>query len=170
MFFFFLLTAAKLILVNKPLAGILHKHILLKFFNLTLVKPYIMKRLFLLIPFLSVLFIVFFSNCNKDADCGCNNRTNKFYLPRIAGELSYNQYKSQWMVSYSPGRSAFRNFFPCNTNQDSLRAILQGANQTQTFSVWFSGDVKEPCPNEDFGSTSAYITFEYINLESISRN
>jgi hypothetical protein len=123
---------------------------------------------------ISIGIIIFFSllinsSCKKKADCGCNSGT-LYYLPRIAGELSYNQYKAKWMLSYSPGRGAFRNFFPCNTNQDSLKAILQGTSQTQSFVVWFSGDVKSPCANEDFGPTNGITTVEYITLTSLSRN
>src|SRR6187402_2972590 len=116
----------------------------------------------------SIGMIIFFSmfvtsGCKKDADCGCHSGSI-YYLPRIAGELSYNQYKANWMLSYSPGRGAFRNFFPCNTNQDSLRAILQGASQTQSFVVWFSGDVKSACAGEDFGPTTGITTVEYITI------
>jgi hypothetical protein len=74
------------------------------------------------------------------------------------------------MLSYSPGRGAYKYFFPCNTNQDSLKAILQGASQTQSFVVWFSGNVKNTCPDEDFGPTTALTTFEYITVDVVSRN
>lgn len=124
-----------------------------------------MKRQFLA----AILAFIFFSNCDKKNDCSCDGDV-KSYLPRTAGDLSYNQYKSKWMLSYSPGRGAFANFFPCNTSQDSLQAILQGANQTQTFLVWFSGNTKSPCSNEDFGTIPPLTTFEYIDLEAISRN
>ena len=117
-----------------------------------------------------IFFILFInSGCKKDSDCGCNSDT-KSYLPKTAGELVYNQYKGKWMLSYSPGRGAFNNYFPCNTNQDSLRVILQGASQTQTFIVWFSGNVKSPCADEDFGNTSGLTSFEYITVDLVSRN
>ena len=109
------------------------------------------------------------SGCKKEDDCGCNSNAQS-YLPKIAGELSYNQYKSKWMLSYSPGRGAYKYFFPCNTNQDSLKAILQGASETQSFVVWFSGNVKNPCPGEDFGPATALTTFEYITVDVVSRN
>ena len=117
-----------------------------------------------------IFFILFInSSCKKDSDCGCNSDT-QVYLPKTAGELAYNQYKSKWMLSYSPGRGAFKNFFPCNANQDSLNAILQGANQTQSFVVWFSGNVKSPCADEDFGVTTGITSFEYITVDLVSRN
>jgi hypothetical protein len=109
------------------------------------------------------------SGCKKAADCGCNS-VAKFYLPKTAGELVYNQYKGEWMLSYSIGRGAFRNYFPCNVNQDSLKVILQGASQTQSFPVWFSGNVKNPCDNEDFGYPTALTTFDYITVDFVSRN
>lgn len=122
----------------------------------------------------SIILLIFFfisanSSCKKNDDCGCNSET-EFYLPKTAGELTYNQYKGKWMLSYSPGRGAFKNFFPCNENQDSLKAILQGASQTQSFVVWFSGNVKSTCSQEDFGPTTGLTTFEYITVDLVSRN
>ena len=122
----------------------------------------------------SIAILIFFlllinSGCKKEADCGCNSNTPS-YLPKTAGELVYNQYNSKWMLSYSPGRNAFKNYFPCNANQDSLKAILQGANQTQSFLVWFSGNVKSPCADEDFGVTTGITSFEYITVDLVSRN
>lgn len=128
-----------------------------------------MKQRIASIPILIFFFISVNSGCKKDDDCGCNSDTQS-YLPKTAGELSYNQYKSKWMLSYSPGRGAFKNFFPCNASQDSLTAILQGASQTQSFVVWFSGNVKNTCANEDFGATSGLTTFEYITVDLVSRN
>lgn len=117
----------------------------------------------------SIFALLFFPGCKKNNDCGCDAEV-KYYLPRTAGELTFNQYKSKWMLSYSPGRGAFANYFPCNTNQDSLQAILQGANQSQTFIVWFSGHAKSPCPGEDFGNNNTMTSFEYMNVETVSRN
>ena len=128
-----------------------------------------MKPFLASITILIFLFISVNSSCKKDDDCGCNSDT-QFYLPKTAGELSYNQYKSKWMLSYSPGRGAFKNFFPCNANQDSLKAILQGASQTQSFIVWFSGNVKTTCADEDFGPATGLTTFEYITVDIVSRN
>jgi hypothetical protein len=119
------------------------------------------------------IFIFFFllinSGCKKDPGCGCDSDTQS-YLPKTSGELVFNQYKSKWMLSYSPGRGAFKNYFPCNANQDSLKAILQGANQSQSFVVWFSGNVKSPCAGEDFGPATGITSFEYINVDMVSRN
>ena len=118
-----------------------------------------------------IFFLLFINlSCKKGSDCGCGAEVVNRYLPRTGGELLYNQNKGRWMLSYSPGRGAFSNFFPCNTGQDSLQVILQGANQTQSFVVWFSGNIKGPCPNEDFGYTNALTSFEYIELDSLSRN
>jgi hypothetical protein len=122
----------------------------------------------------SVTILIFFfllinSSCKKEAGCGCQADT-KSYLPKTAGELVYNQYKGKWMLSYSPGRGVFNNYFPCNTNQDSLKVILQGASQTQSFAVWFSGNLKSPCTDEDFGVTTGFTTFEYITVDLVSRN
>lgn len=119
------------------------------------------------------LFIFFFlfinSSCKKDPGCGCDGDT-KQSLPKTAGELLYNQTKGKWMFSYSPGRGAFNNFFPCNLNQDSLKIILQGASQNQSFLIWLSGDIKSPCSDEDFGSTSSLETYDYITVEYAGRN
>jgi len=128
-----------------------------------------MKQLIASISMLIFFFLFINSSCKKGSDCGCNADI-KYYLPKTAGELVYNQYKSQWMLSYSPGRGAFNNYFPCNTNQDSLKVILQGASQTQSFAVWFSGNVKSPCNDEDFGFTTGLTSFEYITVDLVSRN
>jgi len=108
------------------------------------------------------------SSCKKDADCGCDAEA-KGYLPKTAGELVYNQSQGKWMFSYTPGRGAFNNYFPCNLNQDSLKVILQGASQNQSFPVWVSGNVKSPCPDENLGSTGL-TTFEYITVDYAGRN
>ena len=74
------------------------------------------------------------------------------------------------MFSYSPLPGNYSNYFPCNTNQDSLVAILQGANQNDVFHVIFSGKVNGPCPGEVFGITTGTTTFDYIILDSLKRN
>ena len=107
-----------------------------------------MKQFTTSLSILIFFFLLINSSCKKESDCGCDADIQS-YLPKTAGELVYNQYKSKWILSYSPGRGAFKNFFPCNPNQDSLKAILQGANQSQSFVVWFSGNVKSPCAGED---------------------
>ena len=124
--------------------------------------------------FTSLFFIIFFlllinSSCKKDPDCGCNADA-KYTLPKTAGELVYNQTNGKWMFTYSPGRGAFNNFFPCNLNQDSLKVILQGASQNQSFLIWLSGNVKSPCPDENFGNVASLTTFEYITVEYAGRN
>src|SRR4030095_8595124 len=128
-----------------------------------------MKQRLASITILIFFFISVNPGCKKTDDCGCNSDP-EFYLPKTGGELTYNQYNGKWMLSYSPGRGAFRNFFPCNGNQDSLKAILQGASQTQGFVVWFSGYVKSTCSQEDFGPTTGITTFEYITVDLVSRN
>ena len=128
-----------------------------------------MKRFSASMGTLIFFFLFINSSCKKGSDCGCNSET-KSYLPKTAGELVFNQYKGKWMLSYSPGRSSFSNYFPCNTNQDSLKVILQGASQTQSFAVWFSGNLKSPCTDEDFGVTTGFTTFEYITVDLVSRN
>lgn len=128
-----------------------------------------MKRFTLSISLFIFLFLLINSSCKKDADCGCNADT-KYYLPKTAGELVYNQTKGNWMFSYSPGRGAFNNFFPCNLNQDSLKVILQGTSQNQSFPIFLSGNVKSPCSNEDFGIIPSLTTFEYISVEYAGRN
>ena len=128
-----------------------------------------MKQFSVLVSIFIFFFVLINSSCKKDADCGCD-ADRQSYLPKTLGELVYNQYKSKWMLSYSPGRGAFKNYFPCNANQDSLKAILQGANQTQNFVVWFSGNVKSPCAGEDFGVTTGITSFEYITVDLVSRN
>lgn len=128
-----------------------------------------MKQFTVSISILIFSFLLITSSCKKGSDCGCNSDT-KYYLPKTAGELLYYQYKGKWMLSYSPGRGAFKNYFPCNLNQDSLKVILQGASQTQSFVVWFSGNVKSPCDYEDFGATTGLTSFEYITVDLVSRN
>ena len=128
-----------------------------------------MKRFTSLVGIFIFFLLLTNSSCKKDPGCGCNGDT-KQSLPKTAGELLYNQTKGKWMFSYSPGRGAFNNFFPCNLNQDSLKVILQGASQNQNFPVWLSGDVKNPCADEDFGTPSSLVTFDYITVEYAGRN
>ena len=99
---------------------------------------------------LCILILFISSSCKKKSDCGCDSEEIKTYLPKVAGVLSYNQQQGKWMLNYVTYGRAFRFYFPCNTGQDSLKAILQGADQNETFLVAFSGNVKSPCPNEDF--------------------
>ncbi|MGQ0738247.1 MAG: hypothetical protein ACT4OJ_04235 [Bacteroidota bacterium] len=132
-----------------------------------------MKSLFVILVMSFIL--TFFSNsgCKKKTDnpnCGCNSNEIKYSLQNIDGFLSYRQYNNKWMLTYYPAPGAVSNYFPCNTNQDSLRAILQGVNQSQVFQVKFSGKVKGPCPGEDFGFTSGVTTNDYINIDSLKRN
>ena len=128
-----------------------------------------MKRFTSLLCIFVFFFLFINSSCKKDPDCGCNADT-KYYLPKTAGELVYNQTKAKWMFSYSPGRGAYNNFFPCNLNQDSLNVILQGANQSQSFPIFLSGNAKSPCSDEDFGSVPNLTTFEYITVDYAGRN
>lgn len=132
---------------------------------------------------LSLIFIAAFSliiianfSCKKnktevteDTSCGCNAIAIKYSLLNTSGTLSYFQNKSKWVFSYQPLPGNYSNYFPCNTMQDSLKAILQNANTSQTFNVKISGKVKTTCPNEDFGVTSGVTTFDYIIIDSLKR-
>ncbi len=134
-----------------------------------------MKKLF--IPILFAIAVLIQSNsCKKsksdpvNTTCGCSATDTKYTLQNISGTLSYYQYNSKWVFSYQPIAGNISNFFPCNTSQDSLQKILQGANQNQVFQVKFSGKVKGTCPNEDFGIISGVATFDYISIDSLKRN
>lgn len=132
-----------------------------------------MKSLFAILAAAFMLTVFSNSGCKKKADnrnCGCNSTVIKYSLQDIHGILAYSQYNRKWGLSYSPLPGNTSNYFPCNPNQDSLQAILQGANQSQVFQVKFSGKVKDPCPGEDFGITNGVTTFDYINIDSLKRN
>jgi len=134
-----------------------------------------MKQLFILF-LLAFTFLLFTnSSCKKNKDknitaCACNATDIKYQLQNIDGTLSFYQYNSKWVFSYHPATGNISNYFPCNTDQDSLKAILQGANQNQVFQVKLSGKVKEPCPGENFGIVSGVSTFDYIIIDSLKRN
>ena len=125
---------------------------------------------FLSILSISLLITAFGCKRDKtDTNCGCNSTEIKYNLLSTNGTLSYFQNKGVWAVSYQPQSGNFSYYFPCNTNQDSLKAITQTANNNQVFQVRFSGKVKGPCPNENFGFTSGVTTFDYIILDSLKR-
>jgi hypothetical protein len=139
-------------------------------------KIVIMKHLALLL--LTVLSFVFITNngCKKqkgettiDTSCGCNGSEIKYSLLNLQGTLSYFTSKSKWVYSFQPQPGNIANYFPCNTTQDSLRAILLYANTSQIFNVKISGKVKATCPNEDFVVTSGVTTFDYIIIDSLKR-
>ena len=121
-----------------------------------------------------ITFLLVISGCkkekNENANCGCNSTEVKYRLTNQAGSLSYFASKSKWVFVYQPLPGNYSYYFPCNTSQDSLFAILQGANTSQTFNVKMSGKVKSTCPDEDFGVTSGITTFDYINIGSLKRN
>jgi|GEM_PF-6265499 len=132
-----------------------------------------MKTLLAILAMSFILAVFSNSGCKKKEDnrnCGCTSSEIKYSLQSINGFLSYYQYNNKWVLSYSPSPGAVSNYFPCNSNQDSLQAILQGANQSQVFQVKFSGKVKSTCPGEEFGITSGVTTFDYINIDSLKRN
>jgi hypothetical protein len=132
-----------------------------------------MKLLFSIFALTFSLFLFTNSSCKKNQinkNCACAANEIKYNLLNISGTLAYNQYKEKWALRYQPIPGNYSYYFPCNTSQDSLRSILQGANQSQTFSIKFSGKVKGPCPGEDFGITSGVTTFDYIILDSLKRN
>lgn len=132
-----------------------------------------MKSLYSILFFIFLLTTFNYSCCKKnelDTTCGCNAIDTKYSLQDITGRLRFHQYNMKWVLTYSPAQGAISNFFPCNTNQDSLQAILQGANQNQVFQVKFSGKVKTICPGEDFGTTIGLVTFDYIIIDSLKRN
>lgn len=118
--------------------------------------------------FFSILLVLLLTTaCKKNSSCGCDARQGDSYLKTTGGYLSYDQYKQKWVLNYLIER-AFRFYYPCNTDQDSLRAVLQGASQNQTFMVTFSGHVKKPCENETF-PTWAPATYNYIVVDSFRR-
>lgn len=128
---------------------------------------------FLVITFMFLLTIG--SRCKKEntnnyVTCACNTDEVKYILKEISGTLSYYEFNKRWVFSYSPLPGNYSNFFPCNSNHNSLQAILSGANSDQTFQVSFSGKIKAPCPNEIFGITSGVTTFDYIIIDSLKRN
>lgn len=119
--------------------------------------------------FLSFLLVLLLTTaCKKNSNCGCDARQADSYLKTVGGYLSYDQYKQKWVLNYVFER-AFRFYYPCNTDQDSLRAVLQTASQNQTFMVSFSGQVKSPCQDEIFESWAPYATYNYILLDSFRR-
>ena len=135
-----------------------------------------MKYLSLLLISIFSLILLITHSCKKhkdqtieDTTCGCNASTIKYSLLNTAGTLSYFTNKSKWIFSFQPQPGNYANYFPCNTTQDSLKAILLNANTSQTFNVKISGKVKTTCPNEDFGVTSGVTTFDYIIIDSLKR-
>lgn len=118
------------------------------------------------LSFLLVLFLI--SACKKNSNCGCNAREADRYLETVGGELSYDEYKQKWVLVYGIER-AFHFNYPCNTDHDSLRAVLQTASQNETFMVTFSGHIKSPCENESFQSWAPYATYNYIVIDSFRR-
>lgn len=128
-----------------------------------------MKNL-LLIAIITFLYAIAGCKKEKTENCGCNSNEVKYRLTSQAGTLSYFASKNKWVFVYQPLPGNYSYYFPCNTSQDSLIAILQGANISQTFNVKISGKVKSTCPNEDFGVTSGITTFDYINIDSLKRN
>jgi hypothetical protein len=102
--------------------------------------------------------------------CACNATDVKYILKDISGTLSYYQYNNRWVLSYSPLTGNISNFFPCNTNQETLSTIIRGANTNEVFQVKLSGKVKKPCEGEIFGFVSGVTTFDYIFLDSLKRN
>ena len=125
---------------------------------------------FLGILCMSLSIIIYSCKKNKnEASCGCNSAEVKYNLLQTNGTLSFLQEKGKWVLSYQPQPGNFSNYFPCNLNQDSLKIITQSASQNQTFQVRFSGRVKSPCSNENFGYTNGVTTFDYIILDSLKR-
>lgn len=145
----------------------------LRYIYTIIIKFFSMKALFSI--FISVFLLTMFTNssCKKskpDVICGCNSNDTKYSLQNINGTLAFYQYKSKWVIYYQPIAGNYSYYFPCNTNQDSLQTILQGANQNQVFPVKFSGKIKSTCPDEDFGFTIGVTTFDYLILDSLKRN
>jgi hypothetical protein len=135
-----------------------------------------MKHLSLLL--IAAFSIVLISNysCKKnktvvteDTTCGCNATDIKYSLLDKAVTLSYFPNKSKWVCFYQAQPGSYLYYFPCNTTQDSLKAILLNANTSQTFNVKISGKVKATCPNEDFGVTSGITIVDYIIIDSLKR-
>lgn len=130
-----------------------------------------MKKLSLVI---NITFLLVIVGCKKEkkenVNCGCNSTDVKYNLANQVGNLSYFASKNKWVFVYQPLPGNYSYYFPCNTSQDSLAAILQGANTSQTINVKISGKVKSTCPDEDFGVTSGITTFDYINIDSLKRN
>lgn len=132
-----------------------------------------MKRLFILLLLSFTILLFTNSSCKKNKPkptCGCSTTEIKYNLLNIDGTLSYYQYNNKWVFSYQPIAGNISNYFPCNTTQDSLQLILQGATHDQVFQVKLSGKVKESCAGEDFGFISGVTTFDYIIIDSLKRN
>jgi hypothetical protein len=131
----------------------------------------------LLVSFAAVIIVLTFTNssCKKHKDdpinttCGCNATDIKYQLRDKSGTLSFYQYNSKWFFSVQQVGGMYSSYFPCNTTQDSLQKITQGANQNQVFQVKFSGKVKGTCSGEDFGTTTGG-TIDYIIIDSLKRN
>ena len=131
-----------------------------------------MKKLLISLLFV-VSILVQSISCKKkpiNYSCGCDATDIKYFIKNIEGTLSYYQHNSKWVFSYQPIPGNHSNYFPCNTDQDSINAILKVANQSQIFQVKISGKVKKVCSNEDFGIISGVATFDYIIIDSIKRN
>lgn len=131
-----------------------------------------MKKVLIHLLFIVSIFVQSIS-CKKkpiNYSCGCDATDIKYEMKNIAGTFSYYQHNSKWVFSYQPIPGNHSNYFPCNTDQDSIKAILKGASQNQIIQVKISGKVKKVCSDEDFGVISGVTTFDYIIIDSIKRN
>jgi hypothetical protein len=133
-----------------------------------------MKHLFF-IAMAFTFIITSTTSCKKNksmpitTNCGCNAVEIKYQVRDLPATLSFYQYNAKWYFSVQQLGGLYSAYFPCNTLQDSLQKIIQGANQNQIFQVKLSGKIKGTCPNEDFGTTTG-STIDYIFIDSLKRN
>lgn len=133
---------------------------------------------FTLSIFVLLFAIIVFSSsgCKKNKTtiiptCGCNDTATKYNIINGIGTLQYFSFNHKWTFRISPNIQTNIYYFPCNTNQDSLTAILKNAQQNDIFQVKFSGKVKEPChPDDSFPYTVDVTIFNYIIVDSLKRN
>ena len=134
-----------------------------------------MKVRNILAALLIISIICISSKCKKEntvsfTTCACSVTDIKYNLRDITGRLLFFENTKKWALQYQPQTGNYSYYFPCNSTQDSLKSILNGANETSVFSIKFSGKVKSACSGEDFGIISGVTTFDYIVVDSLKRN
>lgn len=116
------------------------------------------------------------SSCKKSKSqnisgdsCGCSSAVVAYTITGVQGNVSYFTNNNKWIISYDPSPGFTLIFIPCNTAQDSLRAITDTASHNSRIQVRFSGKIKPICPNENFGIVGN-ATFNYLVIDSLKRN
>ena len=122
-----------------------------------------------------VLIVLAISSCKKhkaaaiNTTCGCE-ATEIQYKVNFPGTLLYYDYPKRWMFNYKSPSGFYYVYFPCNMNQDSLKAILRNASNKDTFQVTFAGKVKVICQDENLGYFVGNSAVFNIIIDSLKRN